>query len=375
MKIQCPKCSVRFLVPDAAVTPGRKFRCSVCKDVFTLEETAATPAKAAPPKEDFLDELLKEDDLILSRGKGADVPDPDADILDDFDSFMPKDQKPGQGQPAAADLDSLLGDQPDNVDLSAKADAGQEEPADLADFNDFLKNAPGSEASAAQQPEPEPYAPTDQGANNGPAQPKKPSTTRLMARIISLLIILAIILVIGMYLHNPQYFDLKYWTGNVTMDSGSAATSPAEEAAAPAPLPPKTENMTLKDIRQYTVDNKQAGLILVIDGAVRNDSGRPRQLVYLEASLFNSEGKDLDAKKFFAGTSLTIDDLTQKTLAEIEQALTDKAKISENNSYIEPDGVVKFMVVFPNAGRDDVAEYGLKIIGIKDLSPEDALKQ
>ncbi len=44
MEIQCPHCSSRFNLPDKLVKPGAKLRCSVCKNVFTLE----TPGKEAP---------------------------------------------------------------------------------------------------------------------------------------------------------------------------------------------------------------------------------------------------------------------------------------------------------------------------------------
>lgn len=46
MEVQCPHCSSRFNLPDKLVKPGAKLRCSVCKNVFTLE----TPGKEAAAK-------------------------------------------------------------------------------------------------------------------------------------------------------------------------------------------------------------------------------------------------------------------------------------------------------------------------------------
>ena len=37
MEIACPSCSSKFNLPDAAVRPGAKLRCSVCKNVFPLQ--------------------------------------------------------------------------------------------------------------------------------------------------------------------------------------------------------------------------------------------------------------------------------------------------------------------------------------------------
>ena len=40
MEIICPSCSSKFNLPDTAVRPGAKLRCSVCKTVFPLPHTA-----------------------------------------------------------------------------------------------------------------------------------------------------------------------------------------------------------------------------------------------------------------------------------------------------------------------------------------------
>jgi predicted Zn finger-like uncharacterized protein len=41
MEIVCPNCSSKFKLPDAAVRPGAKLRCSVCKTVFPLPDKQA----------------------------------------------------------------------------------------------------------------------------------------------------------------------------------------------------------------------------------------------------------------------------------------------------------------------------------------------
>jgi predicted Zn finger-like uncharacterized protein len=40
MEIICPNCNSKFKLPDAAVRPSAKLRCSACKTVFTLQDAA-----------------------------------------------------------------------------------------------------------------------------------------------------------------------------------------------------------------------------------------------------------------------------------------------------------------------------------------------
>lgn len=61
MEVKCPQCSSRFNLPDAAVRPGAKLRCAVCKTVFSLPApggaAAPTTASQAPRKEVHRDSL------------------------------------------------------------------------------------------------------------------------------------------------------------------------------------------------------------------------------------------------------------------------------------------------------------------------------
>ncbi len=58
MEVQCPNCQSKFHLPDAAVRPNAKLRCSVCQNVFrygatptsaAVEEPAPTPVASPPP--------------------------------------------------------------------------------------------------------------------------------------------------------------------------------------------------------------------------------------------------------------------------------------------------------------------------------------
>jgi predicted Zn finger-like uncharacterized protein len=55
MEIVCPNCSSKFNLPDTAVRPNAKLRCSVCKNVFSLQgktpEASAGAQEQQPPHE------------------------------------------------------------------------------------------------------------------------------------------------------------------------------------------------------------------------------------------------------------------------------------------------------------------------------------
>ncbi len=46
MEIKCPHCASRFNLPDGVAKPGAKLRCTVCKNVFPLEENPAAGAES-----------------------------------------------------------------------------------------------------------------------------------------------------------------------------------------------------------------------------------------------------------------------------------------------------------------------------------------
>ena len=49
MIITCPKCDTSFTLPDELFLPGRKARCSNCKNVFLMEEPAQEAPKPVTP--------------------------------------------------------------------------------------------------------------------------------------------------------------------------------------------------------------------------------------------------------------------------------------------------------------------------------------
>lgn len=87
----------------------------------------------------------------------------------------------------------------------------------------------------------------------------------------------------------------------------------------------------------------------------------PRELIRIEAALYDAEGKTLVSKQQLAGGRVSLFQLQMLGEQELEQALTSKIDIMSNNTNVAPGGEVPFMVVFYNP-PDNAAEYGVKII-------------
>lgn len=119
--------------------------------------------------------------------------------------------------------------------------------------------------------------------------------------------------------------------------------------------------IALRDVVQYNINNEKLGNISVIEGKVVNGFSEPRELIRLEASLYDKNGKLLVSKQQLAGTSVSLFQLQVLGEQELERALTNKIDILANNTNIPPKGEVPFMIVFYNP-PDNAAEFGVKVI-------------
>lgn len=119
--------------------------------------------------------------------------------------------------------------------------------------------------------------------------------------------------------------------------------------------------IALRGMRQYNVSNEKLGNLSVIEGKAVNGFAEPRELIRIEAALYDAEGKTLVSKQQLAGGRVSLFQLQMLGEQELEQALTSKIDIMSNNTNVAPGGEVPFMVVFYNP-PDNAAEYGVKII-------------
>lgn len=132
-----------------------------------------------------------------------------------------------------------------------------------------------------------------------------------------------------------------------------------------ADIAKKVELLTMRNVRQYNVLNEKVGKVFVIEGKVVNEFPEPKDLIALEGAIYNKEKKPLAEKKQLAGTQLSLFQLQVLSEKEMEAFLNNKVEILTNNTNVPPGGEVPFMILF-YAVPDDVAEFGVKIVDVKN---------
>lgn len=127
----------------------------------------------------------------------------------------------------------------------------------------------------------------------------------------------------------------------------------------------KVEMLTMRNVRQYNVLNEKAGKVFVIEGRVVNEFPEPKELIELEGALYDKDKKPLAMKRQLAGTQLSLFQLQVLGEKEMESFLNNKVELLANNTNVPPGGEVPFMILFYGP-PDNVAEFGVKIVDVKD---------
>lgn len=126
--------------------------------------------------------------------------------------------------------------------------------------------------------------------------------------------------------------------------------------------------ITLRGVRQYSIENEKLGTISVIEGRAVNGFDKPRELIRLEASLYDKDGNVLVSKQQLGGTQVSLFQLQVLGEQELEQALGNKIDILSNNTNVPPKGEVPFMIVFYKPA-ENATEFGVKVVEAKIPPP------
>ncbi|OBQ55638.1 DUF3426 domain-containing protein [Halodesulfovibrio spirochaetisodalis] len=123
--------------------------------------------------------------------------------------------------------------------------------------------------------------------------------------------------------------------------------------------------ISLKNISQYYITNEKIGQIFVIEGDAENRFSVPKELITVEATLYDANNAVLASKKQLAGSSVSLFQLQVLAKDELAEALDNKVEILANNTNIMPTKTVHFMVVFYDPPKG-VAEFGVKVVEAKN---------
>jgi len=343
MIVECPNCQAKFRLPDDKISPqGTKLRCGKCRHVFEVKPPAEP---AAPGLTDF------------------DFPD---------DMTAPP-EKPVAPAAAAASTPAA---QPGAEEVPAEEHFHSEEyeaPADQADEEEALDDGPTRPGFSLDD------------VADIPLPGSSVSKDRRRRVLIIAGAVLFVIIVTSLAIH---FLDLwpskKPATPPVTPPAASAPATPpvtpeavkpeAGKAAAPGapeagPAKPeeaaKVKDIMLQNVRQYYVSNEKVGQLFVIEGKAVNNFKTPKEMIKLEATLFDEKGGVLATQEALAGNTVSLFQLQVMTRDELKNALSSQVGVLTNNTNIAPGGESPFMIVFfepPEA----VKEFGVKVVDAKD---------
>ncbi|WP_298068211.1 DUF3426 domain-containing protein [uncultured Mailhella sp.] len=321
MNVTCPQCGTVYRLPEGAAKPGAKLRCSVCRHIFLLPE-------------------IQEGD-----GFGGGL------SLDAASSPIMKEQR-GNGE-----LASALGNVPGgdgglslagggetvrDSTRSASVSSGPLLPENGLDLA-IGANAPAEEGRQGLHLDGETHP---SGGLEMP-QSRKPRFQGLFTML------LCVIMVAGgwwMWENTPYLDGFKQLISPYT--NGEKLNT---EAASPV------AGLDLKDVRQYSVQNKKIGSLIVIEGKVHNGASSARSFIRVEASLCNNRKEVLASQKQLAGTSMSPFQLEVLDREELENALNSRLDIVSANMNVQPGSEVPFIVVFTDVPQG-ASDYNVSIV-------------
>lgn len=316
MIVTCPSCTAKFEIPDDKYRPGRKARCSNCGNVFPL-------------------------------------PDVEADGIphDDIFSTVPSQAAPSFPSPGIPGDDA-----PEDP-----APAGEPSPSPARPLAEDMAPMPDPADNVVIPPPPSPEKKTfkDKFKN------RKRLFVIVGAVFVTLLLGYGGSMVYSAFFSPPSGSPDRLTDGRLARSLGGQSGPISEKEAARQAT---VRRLALGNVRQHTVtDNEKTGPMIVIEGVVANNFDSPRDLVLLEITLYDDQGRALVMREQYCGITLSLLQLRTLSKAALEAALTNQVNILSNNTDIPPGGTVPFTCVFfdlPKAAY----EFEVKIADVQDPS-------
>lgn len=348
MIISCTSCSTKYNFPDAEYRAGRKVKCKMCGNVFALPEQdedmeligaslAEPEKKPAPPRtqqtedKSFFDPFSEEAE-------------------DEEQELAPK--APRGGKPAKGPAEALDDDVDEEPDAAPDKPSGDKRRVAVEDLTDpSLPQKPTKNVVAQQF-----NADDGTGAKfnvDGLGVPeKKPKSKKglvILGGFVGLLLGLAVL-----YYMAPGLFGKFLSLGKSGPDEKTEAFSTDQ-----------IKDFALKDVTQYYVDNEKVGKLFVVQGKVVNNFKTPKDLIKIEATLFDKNNAAVVAKKLLIGNTVSLYQLQMLSEQELEAQIENKVGVLTVNTGVPPGGEVPFVVIFYRPS-DAVQEFGVKVIEAKE---------
>ena len=139
-----------------------------------------------------------------------------------------------------------------------------------------------------------------------------------------------------------------------------------DQAKSDLELAEKVKLLTMRNVRQYIVDNEKVGKVFVIEGKVVNEFPTPKELIAVEGAIYGKDKRLISIKKQRCGTQLSLFQLQVLSEKEMEAFLNNKMEILTNNINLKQGAEVPFMILFYGP-PEDVSEFGVRIVDVRDV--------
>ncbi len=371
MIVTCPQCATQYNLPDSSVREGAKARCAQCKTIFVIH-VHNQPPQCAPqlastmsvPSEIPTPQVQAQQVPVAQQTQ---IPRPSETIVADGLPPLPSLSRAPQQNHATSPLgvpsfmqDSAFAPQSaaqQTPTATQYQQAPQHQPshAQNLDFGYTGDTAAltGQANRARQAHHVEQASPATRPINSPPStaydagEHHQDPTPTAFQSFVTVLLFLAIFGMLG-------YGAWRYMP-RLGQDQLEAETNRISQVS------DQIKDISLHNVRQYTVESAKAGLLLVIEGRVINNFRTPREMVKVEAALYDKDGKRLESTQQLCGVLVSKLQMQIWDASEIEAALDNELEAYAHNVNIASGTSVPFMVVFVNPPAS-VATYGVHVV-------------
>ncbi|OEU66992.1 MAG: hypothetical protein BA863_05885 [Desulfovibrio sp. S3730MH75] len=326
-------------------------------DLFDDDEAAAPSADSADADDafDIDDELFGNDDDEI-----ADIPD---DIASEPAAEDPAEQSPDEDDDLF-DEDELFGNDDDSDSFSEDELFGDDEGVEEDGADNFQAEEDFVEEDDDDSDDDSADFPLDDGdmddfdLDDGVSLSAAATEKSGKKKGKGLIILLVIVLLFGGGAGAAWY--LKLWEKIPFISSTDSGEMDSSE-----PDAKRFSKFSFKDLRQFYVNNDKAGQLFIIEGKVVNNFDTAKELIQVEAQLFDDKGQVLDSQKLLCGNTLSLFQLEVQSREEIDAGLTSKVGVISNNTLLKPGMDTPFMVVFFKPSPA-VKEYVINVVDAKN---------
>ncbi len=323
MILVCPNCETKYNFPDDKYKEGRKVKCTICGHIFVLPPQQAPRPEAVAPASPGKDTGPEQEDFF-----GADADDSGLDGLFEEEA---SETAPDSAEEAASF---------DTVDEEPVAEpAASKKKRVKEEFSLDIDSGKGIDLDALVEKE--------KGAS-----PARRSKLTVVMGLVTLFVLVGF----GYYFFMP------------TLQKDAAKDQKAEETEQVITTE-QIKDFSLENVKQYYVDNEKVGKLFVVQGKVVNNFSTPKELIKIEANLFDVNGASVVKKTMLIGNTVSLFQLQMLSKDELESAINNKVGILTANTNVPSGGEVPFVVVFYDP-PDTVQEFGIKVVSAKDPPKE-----